>query len=555
MATISNASPSERTYKSPISTPKTLSYDTTCSEEDLKPADPESDSIEAVCQLAKLAIEESLDPTGNSRPDDPPILTIPFEIAAEIFIFYTNVNSTPLDYPARLKSTKSPPFLLAAVCKTWREIALSTPRLWTTVNIFISSIANVPLLTELALDCMSRSGQLPLTVSITAPATVTKLDRSIRQRVLALFDVIGRFSSRWYRLVLCIRPDLYEDFTDALGCMPLLEDLRLTPVVAQERSCVSDFCLLEAPRLKHLELSRLFLHKVQIPVHNLTSLEVHAVYINEMLELLKSAPHLIVVKFSLIFDVVEDSYPLPAGPLTHYSLRHLDIRPQRSIFNVDLPVFLHKIVLPSLESFVYHSRRDTPVDGFISLFARSRCLITTFEILIPEEAEPIHGSTEGDLVRLLEGIPTITHLTISLLARLKQKHITDYFFGRFADTPTFLPQLEVLNFAGTRQFNWSSVANALTNEKGRVINISVYPPTFSESSTLSPQHGLSGLMSLATKNPRTTLTIVDYYSGKDIFNQDTTNASAMLPEIDVSNLMNLVAKNPWATLNIADDHT
>ncbi|KDR69833.1 hypothetical protein GALMADRAFT_160310 [Galerina marginata CBS 339.88] len=241
-------------------------------------------------------------------------------------------------------------------------------------------------------------------------------------------------------------------------------------------------------------------------------------YINEMLELLKSAPRLVVVKFSMIFNVVADSFPLPAGPLTHHSLRHLDLRPQRSIFNI-LPIFLHKIVLPSLESFVYHSRTDTPVHGFISLFARSRCLITIFEILIPEEAEPNHGSTEGDLIRLLEGIPTITHLTISLLARLKQKHITDYFFRRFTDTPTFLPQLEVLNFAGTRQFNWSSVANALTDEKGRVINISVYPPTHSESLTMSPQHGLSGLMSLAAETPRTTLTIVDYYSGKDIYSQ------------------------------------
>ncbi|KDR69831.1 hypothetical protein GALMADRAFT_911673 [Galerina marginata CBS 339.88] len=492
----------------------------TLSEEDLTPADPESASNEVVGRFAKLAVtESSLDPAGNSPHEDidPLILTLPFEIAAEIFIFYTDINSTPFDYPVRVKSTKSPSFLLAAVCKTWREIALTTPRLWTTVNIFISSIANVPLLTELALDCMNRSGQLPLTLSITAPATVTRLDRSIRERVLALFDVIGRFSSRWYRLVLCIHPDLYEDFTDALGCMPLLEDLRLTPIVSQDRSCEADFRLREAPRLKHLELSRLFLHKVHIPLHNLTSLEVHAVYINEMFVLLKSAPVLVVAKFSLIFGVVDDLFLLPAAPLTHHSLRHLDIRPQRSIYNVELPVFLKKIILPSLESFVYHARRTTPVDELLSLFARSRCLVSIFEIVIPEEAEPDHGSTEGDLIRLLEGIPTITHLTISLLARLKQKHITDYFFRRFADTPTFLPQLEVLNFAGTRQFDWASVASALTNEKGRVINISVYPPTQSELLIMSPQHGLSGLMSLAAKNPRTTLTIVDYYSGKDIY--------------------------------------
>ncbi|KAJ7181106.1 hypothetical protein C8R46DRAFT_828947, partial [Mycena filopes] len=65
----------------------------------------------------KIAIQKSLDSTVY------PILTIPFEITAVIF-----VHCLP-DTPARPSSTMAP-ILLTRICRQWRDIAGSTPKLW-----------------------------------------------------------------------------------------------------------------------------------------------------------------------------------------------------------------------------------------------------------------------------------------------------------------------------------------------------------------------------------------------------------------------------------------
>ncbi|KAJ7166778.1 hypothetical protein C8R46DRAFT_872873, partial [Mycena filopes] len=65
----------------------------------------------------KIAIEKSLDSTVY------PILTLPVEITAEIFI-----HCLP-DAPAS-PSVRIAPMLLARRCRQWRNIACSTPRLW-----------------------------------------------------------------------------------------------------------------------------------------------------------------------------------------------------------------------------------------------------------------------------------------------------------------------------------------------------------------------------------------------------------------------------------------
>ncbi|KAJ7166769.1 hypothetical protein C8R46DRAFT_899295 [Mycena filopes] len=70
----------------------------------------------------KIAIQKSLDSTVY------PILTIPFELTAEIF-----VPCLP-DRPVSPHLTIAP-LLLTAICRQWRNIACSTPRLWAALQI------------------------------------------------------------------------------------------------------------------------------------------------------------------------------------------------------------------------------------------------------------------------------------------------------------------------------------------------------------------------------------------------------------------------------------
>ncbi|KAJ7185368.1 hypothetical protein C8R46DRAFT_859589, partial [Mycena filopes] len=65
----------------------------------------------------KIAIQKSLDSTVY------PILTLPVEITAAIF-----VHCLP-EFPGHPSRTVAP-MLLGRICRRWRNIACSTPRLW-----------------------------------------------------------------------------------------------------------------------------------------------------------------------------------------------------------------------------------------------------------------------------------------------------------------------------------------------------------------------------------------------------------------------------------------
>ncbi|KDR69852.1 hypothetical protein GALMADRAFT_271911 [Galerina marginata CBS 339.88] len=483
--------------------------DQNCSDEVSKPADSESEKHD-------IFSSDSLDSTSNCRPEDPPIFNLPFEITAKIFAHYTAENSTPLDYPVRVRSTRSAPLTLSAICRMWREIAFTTPQLWAAVNIFISSFEQIPLLAELASDYMHRSGNLPLTISITNCVKLERLETRYERQVKWLFDVVRHFSARWCRLVLCIPPELYVEFMGALWYTPILEDVRLTPVTGQDELRQVDFKLGGAPRLRHLELSKLFISRIKVPLENLTSLEVSAVCVDEMLKLLKGANQLLSAKFSEILgNQVDFDFPWPPVPLTHHYLRHLDLRPDGNDYYTPVLTFLQSIIVPSLESFVYHGKDGISVDNILILLNSSQIPVTKLEIVLIGAIAFEDSSFEEDLVQLFRGTPAITNLSISLLAEPLRKTVTDSFFALFGD-PDFLPQLEVLSFTGWRGFSWASTRSLITTAKKRTVNMAVETEHDVSSPGYKPDPCLSTLLSLVAKNPSTTLNVVDYRTGKDM---------------------------------------
>ncbi|KAJ7262991.1 hypothetical protein C8J57DRAFT_1133743, partial [Mycena rebaudengoi] len=60
-----------------------------------------------------------------------PVLTLPPEITADIFVHYLG-NFPVITYDCASKAY--PPLLLASVCREWRRVALSFPRLWAEGN-------------------------------------------------------------------------------------------------------------------------------------------------------------------------------------------------------------------------------------------------------------------------------------------------------------------------------------------------------------------------------------------------------------------------------------
>ncbi|KAJ7506639.1 hypothetical protein B0H11DRAFT_2322934, partial [Mycena galericulata] len=92
-----------------------------------------------------------------------PVLTLPSEITSEIFY-----QCLPLRGPISTYSfdTLEAPLLLLQVCATWRSIAISTPRLWSHLHLYVR---RPPIQTEMKAvvdDWFSRAGCSPLSFSL-----------------------------------------------------------------------------------------------------------------------------------------------------------------------------------------------------------------------------------------------------------------------------------------------------------------------------------------------------------------------------------------------------
>ncbi|KAJ7167777.1 hypothetical protein C8R46DRAFT_898531, partial [Mycena filopes] len=63
-----------------------------------------------------------------------PVLTLPVEITSEIFLCCLPETSKYSLRPT-FKSPIEAPMLLLQICRTWRAIAISSPRLWTVLHL------------------------------------------------------------------------------------------------------------------------------------------------------------------------------------------------------------------------------------------------------------------------------------------------------------------------------------------------------------------------------------------------------------------------------------
>ncbi|KAJ6578426.1 hypothetical protein B0H19DRAFT_891462, partial [Mycena capillaripes] len=88
-----------------------------------------------------------------------PVRRLPEDVAREIFI------ACMPDSPNSM-SPQEPSLLLCHICRPWRRLALATPQLWASLDIIISKKSQSKELAERATCWLSRSGALPLSISL-----------------------------------------------------------------------------------------------------------------------------------------------------------------------------------------------------------------------------------------------------------------------------------------------------------------------------------------------------------------------------------------------------
>ncbi|KAL0066654.1 hypothetical protein AAF712_006257 [Marasmius tenuissimus] len=383
-------------------------------------------------------------PNANSSPFGS--TRIPVEILS--FIFALSCVQRATFYPKRA------PWSLSQVCRVWRNAALSTPSLWTSIWIDTGELGpqNADVCVSNLSNVLERTQDQPLNVQIIIRFPPFGPCSHPASRWQPLFDVLRSQSHRWRSLVL--------DFSGNRGISPVFPDLH---------PLSSAFDILETVELRHICRSS------YIP----------------LLQSLECAPNLQRITLAPFDTLCEGTSPLP---FPWHQLHHLDLSglygalPLPQVFSalaqctqlhtliarqtrLLLPPTInfhaaHEISIPSLRTLQLHIN---PNPDFPSEHARdwlsSRLTLPNLHHLY---VVGVRWDTDVDLTSIFEMLDRsdchITHLTLAditimdvtivrllrhpRISQIKRLTLRGHLYRDMFDSltiPGMLPGLEVLD--------------------------------------------------------------------------------------------------------------
>ncbi|KAJ7153644.1 hypothetical protein C8R46DRAFT_1119459 [Mycena filopes] len=286
-----------------------------------------------------------------------PARRLPDDVVAEVF------RATLPSHHNSIMSKEESPLLLCQVSQAWRALAVSTPRLWTSMHVVAPPTASrLHQLNNTVELWLSRSGILPLSISFIR-SQISDLD------VSALLETLVRHSPRWKRIRLkvwtyaSLRPFATISATD----VPILEQITIEGTPEPGRRTDSSFIsFLETSTLRSLSLRSFSFPLPFIPSPQIRHLSLGrnpSSYVGEAetLELFRSCPQL--ETCTLPFTPTQRSPPI-MGPCRMEYLQHLSVLDAwQSTTN------LFKILdLPNLQSLEYDAG-NVEIFPFLPLLA------------------------------------------------------------------------------------------------------------------------------------------------------------------------------------------
>ncbi|KAJ7019882.1 hypothetical protein C8F04DRAFT_325418 [Mycena alexandri] len=301
-----------------------------------------------------------------------PVLTLPNEIVSECFI-----HVLP-PYPARPPTTGPlSPTSLAQICRKWREIALSTPALWSSLTLTLEYGKSEKQKSFLE-TWMARSRAHPISVSL--------IDEREELELGALnpfFDTVCRVHSTHIQH-LELRLLRLGDSNIALiqsTPMPLLSSLKIWVHHVDTKDPVKIFQ--NAPRLRTLEL-RHFHAKLVLPWSQLTTFICHRIDFLDWASILReAATSLMHCEISELGTEQLNDHRLGVAPLPPLSaLRSLIFKPECYRAHGLTKGLLSALTLPVLRRLhipeEYIGRQ--PIHKLLGFIERSGCGATLKEL-------------------------------------------------------------------------------------------------------------------------------------------------------------------------------
>lgn len=195
---------------------------------------------------------------------------LPPEVLSEIFI-------CSLEYEEWVEGLtvfpNDAPFLFTRICRHWRSVALSTPRLWSNLHLPMipwQRTRSTSLFTQIP-KWLSFSRSLPLSFSIC-------IDEECFEDFIPYMSLLLKEAHRWKSVRLHAYDNDILTFPDITpGSMPLLEEFEYDGGRQDTGDGVSTLMttLASAPRLRKAALNFGQLHKWVLPWANLTNLQLN----------------------------------------------------------------------------------------------------------------------------------------------------------------------------------------------------------------------------------------------------------------------------------------
>ena len=376
---------------------------------------------------------------------------IPPDVMSTIFEFCLPDFAVHQLYPYP-KEDLSIPLSLGTICSYWREIAWSTPSLWSSLVVRVPSKYDSHMATGIAQEWLSRSGRLPLSIRI--------LSTSYNDAVSALADIINQYSARWSDLDLYIPDYYYQRFHASNNHAPILKSIRFH---CSDNAMNLKFQPLTCPRLERANLSLFPLDRTNIECDNLPHLTLHSMSIIDSFLILRKTPRLVFCKVTGFCR--DDREPNIEAPVLT-SLRSLQLLIASFAEN-----FLNNLIAPHLEEFSLPRYYTPSIEVLTSFLRRSACSLRSFTVIFSISPQYLEG-----FMSLLQSIPSLETLSLMSITTLWHSPARDEYDPRnvlklvakvLSSQNTslqqgFLPNLKILEYTGelrVRQGNYDDLCS------------------------------------------------------------------------------------------------
>ncbi|KAF7319589.1 Short-chain dehydrogenase/reductase family protein [Mycena chlorophos] len=316
-----------------------------------------------------------------------PVHTLPKEIIS--FIFQHYVPTAPRR--ASLLHRWSP-IMLGHICRAWREIALETPRLWSSFSLVITPKSKMHRILKIARLFLERSAPAPLSFALICES------RSRTEDVESMLKLLVSHISRWRDVSLCLHPLPQLSFIQ--GAMPLLRSV----TVVSHKSGGTLVRLLDRPSWSPTEsfklsplLTRVRLsfeidsYSESIPWNQLTVVQLEGISFNTLVGILRESDAMVHCRVTIAPAEIthQDELNFKRLPMIHlpylqtllllswFHLRHDPLRLPPSAHDSRGRITCLKLRLPALRILELSENMlgSNPVNALAALIARSGCAL------------------------------------------------------------------------------------------------------------------------------------------------------------------------------------